>query len=187
MIIVGYQGIGKSSLAGRMGCVDLECGNFYVDGKRAEDWYVPYGNIALDLSRQGYCVMTPTHSCLRAYLQANCNGQRIWACYPSPALEGEWLAKLRGRYESAPSEKNLRALRNAEERYAANIGEIEADARRSGWGRIVLGRMDYNLFRLVAAAMAYNWEDCCPLIAREGPVLACPCAGEAQGAGKAKA
>lgn len=57
MIIVGYQGIGKSSLAGRdKKFIDLESGNFWIDGKRADDWYKPYCKIAEHLSQQGYYV-----------------------------------------------------------------------------------------------------------------------------------
>ena len=51
MIVIGYQGIGKSSLAGRNNIfIDLESGNFWVDGKRADDWYKPYCQIAEHLS-----------------------------------------------------------------------------------------------------------------------------------------
>ena len=40
MIIVGYQGIGKSSISNPdTRCIDLESGNFFVDGKRPDDWY----------------------------------------------------------------------------------------------------------------------------------------------------
>ena len=56
MIISGYQGIGKSSLAGKNNCIDLESGNFWVDGKRADDWYKQYCQIANHLTEQGYRV-----------------------------------------------------------------------------------------------------------------------------------
>lgn len=38
MIVIGYQGIGKSTLANKdLRFIDLESGNFWVDGKRADD------------------------------------------------------------------------------------------------------------------------------------------------------
>ena len=40
MIIIGYQGIGKSTLAGHNSVIDLESGNFWNDGKRIDDWYI---------------------------------------------------------------------------------------------------------------------------------------------------
>ena len=53
MIVIGYQGIGKSTLAGRdHKFIDLESGNFWVDGKRADDWYKPYCQIAEHLSKK---------------------------------------------------------------------------------------------------------------------------------------
>ena len=56
-IISGYQGIGKSTLskAGN-GYIDLESGNFFADGYRADDWYVVYSQIAIHLAEQGYRV-----------------------------------------------------------------------------------------------------------------------------------
>ena len=52
MIVIGYQGIGKSSLAGRdHKYVDLESGNFWVDGKRANVITVVLAKKADALSR----------------------------------------------------------------------------------------------------------------------------------------
>lgn len=58
MIFIGYQGIGKSTLAGYNRYIDLESGNFWINGKRDENWYIPYCNIAEHLSEQGYRVHT---------------------------------------------------------------------------------------------------------------------------------
>ena len=69
MIISGYQGIGKSSLAGKNNCIDLESGNFWVDGKRADDWYKPYCQIANHLSQQGYTVFVSSHEVVRKELE----------------------------------------------------------------------------------------------------------------------
>ena len=67
MIYVGYQGIGKSSIAGKNKCIDLESGNFWVDGKRDENWYIIYCNIAQHLSEQGYNVFLSSHKLLIDY------------------------------------------------------------------------------------------------------------------------
>ena len=69
MIVIGYQGIGKSSLAGKNNCIDLESGNFWVDGKRSDDWYKIYCNIALHLHRQGFTVFTSSHQVVRDYFK----------------------------------------------------------------------------------------------------------------------
>ena len=63
MIITGYQGIGKSTLARKdKNIIDLESSSFWKYDKscnsktRCEDWYVYYCQVAMDLSRQGYTV-----------------------------------------------------------------------------------------------------------------------------------
>ena len=45
LIVIGYQGIGKSSIGGKYNCIDLESSNFYIDDKRDNDWYKIYCNI----------------------------------------------------------------------------------------------------------------------------------------------
>ena len=43
MIVIGYQGIGKSTYSNKdITCIDLESGNFWVDGVRLDDWYKVY-------------------------------------------------------------------------------------------------------------------------------------------------
>ena len=46
MIVIGYQGIGKSTYSNKdITCIDLESGNFWVDGVRLDDWYKVYNMI----------------------------------------------------------------------------------------------------------------------------------------------
>ena len=53
MIIVGYQGIGKSTVTKMTkGVLDLESSNTKVNGVRNDDWYIVYSQFAEDLSRQ---------------------------------------------------------------------------------------------------------------------------------------
>jgi ABC-type antimicrobial peptide transport system ATPase subunit len=54
MIIIGYQGIGKSTLARKSkGFIDLESSSFYVNGKRPTDWHYYYNRIAEKLMHDG--------------------------------------------------------------------------------------------------------------------------------------
>lgn len=122
MIIIGYQGIGKSTLAGKNNCIDLESGNFWVDGKRAEDWYIPYCQIANHLSEQGYTVFTSSHEVVRKELEKS--KEKVFVVCPSIELKEQWIAKLRNRYESTGLEKDFKALANAEDRYVDNINEL---------------------------------------------------------------
>lgn len=123
MIIVGYQGVGKSTLAGRNNMfIDLESGNFWVDGKRADDWYKPYCKIAEHLSQQGYIVFTSSHEVVRKQL-AN-SDEIVIAIYPSIELKDEWIARLEKRYSESGLEKDYKALMNAKDRYEENIKEL---------------------------------------------------------------
>ena len=141
MIVIGYQGIGKSTLAGKDNrYIDLESGNFWVDGKRAEDWYKPYCQIAEHLSQQGYVVFTSSHEVVRNQLE-NSN-EVVVLVYPSFELKDKWIEKLYYRYQDSVLEKDYKALMNAKDRYSDNIQELE----QSNIGyKLVLRTMDYDL------------------------------------------
>ena len=53
MIVIGYQGIGKSTLVKECNSyIDFESSNFKINGERPEGWEQMYCEAALDLSRQ---------------------------------------------------------------------------------------------------------------------------------------
>lgn len=123
MIIIGYQGIGKSSLAGKdRKFIDLESSNFLVNGKRATDWYKPYCQIAEHLSKQGYIVFTSCHEEVREQLKNST--EIVVLCYPSPNLKDVWINKLENRHLDDPSDKNYRALYHTIYWFDENIREL---------------------------------------------------------------
>ena len=122
MIVIGYQGIGKSSLAGKNNCIDLESGNFWVDGKRADDWYKPYCQIANHLSEQGYTVFVSSHEVVRRELEKS--KEPVYVIFPAINLKDEWIKKLEDRYNNTKLDKDYRALMNAKDRYKENITEL---------------------------------------------------------------
>lgn len=141
MIVIGYQGIGKSSLAGRNHrFIDLESSNFWVDGQRAENWYRPYCQIAEHLSKQGYIVFTSSHEVVRKQLEKS--KEVVVLVYPSLKLKDMWIDKLENRYRDSGLEKDYKALMNAKDRYEANIQEL-ADSRINY--KLVLAKPDYDL------------------------------------------
>ena len=122
MIISGYQGIGKSTLAGKNNCIDLESGNFWVDGKRADDWYKPYCQIANHLSEQGYTVFVSSHEVVRKELEKS--KEPVYVIFPAIDLKDKWIKKLEDRYNNTKLDKDYRALMNAKDRYKENITEL---------------------------------------------------------------
>ena len=141
MIVIGYQGIGKSTLAGKNNqFIDLESGNFWVDGKRAEDWYKPYCQIAEHLSQQGYIVFTSSHEVVRNQLAKS--KEIVAVIYPAPELKTAWLEKLCDRYRRTGLDKDYKAYMNAEDRYTENIQELDSCDIPC---KIELMSMDYDL------------------------------------------
>lgn len=129
IVIIGYQGVGKSTWADRdHGIVDLESSSFYVDGVRPEGWQVAYCNVAQHLAEQDFVVFVSSHQVVRDEL-ARREGLRVAAIAPVPELKDFWIRRLRSRYESDPTDKNYKALANAEARYVENVGEILGDTR----------------------------------------------------------
>lgn len=157
MIIIGYQGIGKSTLAGKRNCIDLESGNFWVDGKRDEKWYIPYCQIANHLSQQGFTVFVSSHEVVRNELKKS--EEKVYVVCPSLELRGHWLHKLKERYSNSGLRKDLVAYKNAEDRYSENIQEL----MNSGFDVVVLDGMDYSLFAIIISLqqrcpVLINWE-----------------------------
>lgn len=127
LIMVGYQGIGKSSCAGKENCIDLESSSFWIDGKRADDWYIPYCNIAMHLANQGYTVFTSSHKVVWSYLASlplmENVGKVVIFC-PTVKDKDAWITRLQERYNRTGLEKDYKALMNAKDRYEENILEL---------------------------------------------------------------
>ena len=162
MIVIGYQGIGKSTMSKKfLECIDLESSNFRIDGVRADDWYKAYSNIALDLSRQGYIVFTSSHAPVREWLGTrNKTNEKIIICYPAFQLRDQWVKKLEERYNVSNLQKDYIAWKNAEDRYADNIQEMIDDAKKYEFGRCCLLTMTYDLDRDLAGFINRNALTC---------------------------
>lgn len=146
MVIVGYQGIGKSTLARHgVGYIDLESSNFFVSGERSPGWHVVYCNIAEHLSQQGFDVFVSSHECVRKELANRNNLKRMIVC-PSVELKDAWIDKLRIRYEGDKSTKNYKAYMNAVDRYEDNIQELMGE---KGFEIKTINDMSYNLSDVV--------------------------------------
>lgn len=127
LIVIGYQGIGKSSCAGKGNCIDLESGNFWIGGHRSNDWYIPYCNIAMDLANQGYTVFTSSHKVVYEHLASMPlmeNVGKIVVFCPRCLWKKEWVERLQERFNKTGLQKDYKALMNAKDRYEENIFEL---------------------------------------------------------------
>lgn len=145
MIFIGYQGIGKSTLSGKDNFIDLESSNFKVNGERIPNWYIPYTNIAIDLSNQGYKVFISSHREIRDLL-SSCLGQKVYTITPDISLKEAWVNKLRERWLRTNLVKDKLALMNAESKYEENIREILNDP----FENIIIDSMDYDLHSILS-------------------------------------
>ncbi len=158
MIVIGYQGIGKSTLAkGGNGFIDLESGNFWVDGVRDEHWAQAYANIAVHLSMQGYDVFTSSHEIVRQCLKTHpdvcdCSQKApecLAVCYPVLELREPWVKRLRDRYDETKKEKDYKAWINADKMYEENIRSLMAEELPVI--QIPITSMDYDLFKVLSS------------------------------------
>lgn len=144
-VYVGYQGVGKSTVARKhLSYIDLESGNFWVNGYRQEDWCVVYCAIAKHLMEQGKNVFISSHAVVREELKRiECPATII--C-PSVELRDKWVERLRLRYAKSLEAKDFRAFKNAEDRYVENIQELLYDPY---FDHVIIHDTEYDLYKML--------------------------------------
>ena len=132
MIIIGFPGIGKSSVTraydgetNTTGYIDLESSNFIKD----RHWIVEYCDLAIDLELQGYNVFVSSHKGVREYLaERQVAIPDIIEVFPVKDLRPVWIERLRRRYEHCPTLKNENALNYMRNNFDDAVNEMEHDA-----------------------------------------------------------
>ena len=152
-IIIGYQGIGKSSTVkentkDNRHYIDLESSCWKdSEGKRNDNWYVSYCNIALDLAKQGNYVFTASHEVVRNYLRDKHGDIPIYVVMPFIELKEQWINRLKDRYSITGLDKDKFALLNAQECFVKNVSDLYSYAINSDTNilGITLLNTNYNL------------------------------------------
>lgn len=149
MIVIGYQGIGKSTISKSDPlCVDLKSADFFVAGVRDCDWYKPYCNIARSLSEQGKIVFVSSHKDVRDRLYF-IGAKDVVCVYPCEELKDKWIEKLKSRYEKSKTDEDCKAYANAKIRFSDNIKEIKEDAEKYGFEKREIKQIDYKLKEII--------------------------------------
>lgn len=156
MIFVGYQGIGKSTLAKEnIEVIDLESGNFWIPKTeddynsdepelvRSEDWYKYYINIAKHLSDQGKTVFISSHKIVRDEL--NKRNITFGVICPSPIIKDEWLERLENRFNQTHLEKDFKAWQNAVKMFDENISDLLSEKHT-----FQIEVIDYDLYKIIS-------------------------------------
>lgn len=160
MIITGYQGIGKSTLASKYDkIIDLESSSFWKTEEvygiekrtRPDDWHIYYCQVAMHLSSQGYIVFVSSHAEVRKFLGFhNPDCSHYCAIYPYKKVKEDWLKKLKDRYLDSNSDKDLRAYEFAVNNYDQSTYDM--------WYESQYGEEYYKAVKIIED-INYNLED----------------------------
>ena len=132
MIICGFPGVGKTSVAGFKTCVDLESSNFSNRNgipQKTKYWVPQYCNLAIELASEGFTVLTSTHKEVIEYFANDATypdtvAKPVIFC-PKKSMQTEWIKRLTDRYNDDPSEKNKRALKAVMNEWDEKIDFLE--------------------------------------------------------------
>lgn len=135
VIVCGYQGIGKSTVAKDIpNVIDLESNSFYgADEKtRPENWAYFYVKIAIDQALRGKDVFLSCHDSVREqlYLQYHdlYDEERSYVAplviIPAIELKNEWGNRLLDRYFISLEPKDRRAYEFHTKEFETNVNEL---------------------------------------------------------------
>lgn len=146
MIICGFPGIGKSTIAKEENVIDLESSIFRTgkDGVRPLLWEKYYCDMAIELSKQDNTVFVSTHSEVIKYLEKHCS-EPVMVMYPVEDLRDEWVERLKKRYEKSGLDKDFRAYISTNSKFNERVKEL----RNSKFGCIEITNMKYSLRKIL--------------------------------------
>lgn len=141
MIVIGFPGIGKSSVANNKAnakYIDLESSNFNLDdGTKVDHWVTVYTNIAFHLAQQSKVVFVSSHNDVHIMImekrRTNPELQEIpvMIIYPSMGIKAAWLLRLKDRLNNSKNQstneykKNLAAYEAANKYYDNWVHDLE--------------------------------------------------------------
>lgn len=164
MIVIGYQGIGKSTLCRRYGkkkgLIDLESSLLkdpHNGNSRPDNWADIYCRVALSLSEQGYTVFVSSHKAVQDILKYHLD--QTVAIYPDREEKEAWLQKLFSRMVETRLEKDRIAYLDAKEHFDEEIDILE----ESPFVKAHIPAKNYNLLKTVHVLKRMldesNWWD----------------------------
>ena len=97
------------------------------------------------MSEQGKIVFVSSHEDVQRYLRLS--NETIVYVFPDTSLKDEWINKLRERYFSDKSEKNLKAYKRARDHFEEDIKALDCSVDYNIFGefQLKLNNIDYDL------------------------------------------
>lgn len=160
VIVCGYQGIGKSSVASAIpDVIDLESSSFYgVDEKtRPENWAYYYVKIAIDQALSGKDVFLSCHDSVREQLYTQyfgclCGEERSYVAplviITAIELKKEWENRLLDRYFLSLKSKDRKAYEFHIKEFETTVNKIISNTS-SPLPTIFIRDIDYDLRDLI--------------------------------------
>lgn len=164
MIIVGYPGIGKTTIASKFhDFFDFDSSSMIIteDGsnKKPDYWWELYARIAIKLNRD-LNVFVSSHKEVQEEIlkQAKEAGvmEHVRICYPALELKEQWLKRLKERYEASGLDKDKRAFDYATAHYEENIMAMK---KIPGVKHKEIKEMPYDLYKILTGCNGYNTYD----------------------------
>ena len=118
--------------------IDLESTSFWKNGKRLDDWYYYYINVAEHLDQPNKYIFVSSHDVVKNELRDR--GIEYKVIFPALELKEKWLEKLKERYNKDNSDKNKKALDFAVEFYDISINNLMNEHNK-----IIIKDINYNL------------------------------------------
>lgn len=158
MIIIGYQGIGKTTYASNhKNAIDLESSLFYVDGEHDDNWYIIYCRIAIALAKKGYIVFTSSHKEVVNEFTKYDNHDKdytITIIAPDISLKNEWIKKLEYRWYDTNELKDYAAYKDANKNFKEEIDWLFS---QNEFIKVAISEMTYN-FNVIIDGLIYLYN-----------------------------
>lgn len=126
MIVLGYMGVGKSTLGGKGKFIDLDYGDFILrGGVMLRDWEQIYVNVGISLSHQGGVVLMCTDSGVRCELKDR--GEPYVVVYPASSLREVWCERLDRMMEKEVRDIVKWDIRRGRSYYVSEVSELSRE------------------------------------------------------------
>ena len=141
MVIIGYPGVGKSTVSkGNYEFIDYDSSRY----TKEPGWEEKYVKDILNYSKMGYIVFVSSHKRVQELLRLS-KEEEIIVVYPSLQLREFWIDKLEERYKKTEDAGDYRALKRCVSNYCEDILEMRA----LPFKKIEITEKDYDLESLL--------------------------------------